>query len=196
MGVAAACLCCNAIAAVVVSEHGGYTFGVDYDITGASWITILQPSDPGVPYDFDCHDDVTNEPATIQAIMPAEGLSGRVELMVREHDGREFGAEDVDQIVFNSVVRPSPLLHIMAFKIRGTLGTDPNTDNHVFEIDGDFSAGSLAAPFYVYTGLLADMTITGDVPEAAVLQIGTLEAPYSISIGGDFLGDMIFRNDP
>jgi hypothetical protein len=39
------------------------------------------------------------------------------------------------------------------------------------------------------------MTITGDVPDTALLPVGKLDAPYSITIGGNLLGDMVFHND-
>jgi len=188
------------LAAIVVEEHNPtvYMQGVHYMITETSVITILQSSYPGIPYDFSCFDDSTPppyEPATIQAIVHLPGFVGTVELKVIGHDGREYGAENVDQIVFNYNGGYGPAATLEGFKIRGILGTVVGVENHVFAIAGDFSAASIAAPFYVLTGLLANMTITGDVPDTAVLQMGKLDAPYAITIGGDFLGDMIFHND-
>jgi hypothetical protein len=110
-------------------------------------------------------------PATIGAILPGPELAGTVELKVVGHEGREFDAENVDQIVFDYDVDPHPHLHIMGFNIHGTLGPDPNTDNHVFGIDGDFSAASVAAPFYVFGGVTGNVTITGDVRETRVTRL-------------------------
>lgn len=54
---------------VVVREHSGYVRGLDYDVRFASEITILRPIDERGPYDFECYDDVTGQPATIQRLV-------------------------------------------------------------------------------------------------------------------------------
>jgi hypothetical protein len=91
-------LCAHSYGAVVVAEYNGYERGVDYRVDGMSQIVILKPSDPELgPYDFDCYDDSTEppyDPATIQAITAVAGI-GDVEIMVRGHEGREYGASNV-----------------------------------------------------------------------------------------------------
>ena len=90
-------LCAHADAAVRVVEYNGYVEGEDYDVSGVSEITIVLPSLPDLPYDFDCYDDDTDPPyapAAIESITVMAGI-GTVELMVRGHEGREFGASDL-----------------------------------------------------------------------------------------------------
>jgi hypothetical protein len=192
---AAAVLLARASAAVVVVEHSGYyTPGRDYDVSGDSWITILQPSRPGIPYDFDAFDDSTPppyEPATIQAITHLPGFAGTVELKVTGHDGREFGADNVDQIVFNYNWGEGPTAKIKAFTIHGTLGTVQGVENYVYSIEADFSAASVARPFHVFEALAGNMTITGNGPHMGTLDIGKFQAPHTITISGSFLGDIM-----
>ncbi len=192
----AAALSGQASSEVVVREWSGhYQRGVHYDVIPPSIITIYVYH-AGFVYDFEAYDNSTPPPygpATIQAIVPGGGFTGIVELKVVGHEDREYGAENVDQIFFDYDQGKRAV--IKAFKIHGTLGTVAGTENRVFSIEGDFSAASIARPFRVFAGLLANVTVTGDVPEAALLQIGKLDDPYAITIGGNLLGDLIFHND-
>jgi hypothetical protein len=137
-----------------------YTPGYVEGLTGDYWVQwtgnlptiwILQPSIPAYgPYDFDAYDDATTPPyapATIGAILAGPSLADIVELKIVGHDGREYGAENVDQVVFNYNWGQGPALKIKAFNIHGTLGAVEGVDNHAFSIEGDFSAASIARPF-------------------------------------------------
>ncbi len=51
-------LCAASNAQVVVREYSGYGPGT-YEVIPPSQVRILQPSTPGVPYDFDCYNEGT-----------------------------------------------------------------------------------------------------------------------------------------
>jgi hypothetical protein len=117
-------LCAHSYGAVVVAEYNGYERGVDYRVDGMSQIVILKPSDPELgPYDFDCYDDSTEppyDPATIQAITAVAGI-GDVEIMVRGHEGREYGASNVLLLQLNQDGVNSSVKEL---KIQYDLGAD------------------------------------------------------------------------
>ncbi|MFH1746979.1 MAG: hypothetical protein ABIG44_08035 [Planctomycetota bacterium] len=201
-------LCTLAYGDVVLEEHSGYVEGEDYDVTWSEEdvpsIVILEASTAQLgPYDFECYDDSTGppeHPAPIGSITALANI-GNVEIMVRGHDGRQFGASHVyllqlDQAGVSSAVKE--------FKIEHDLGTDGATE--VGEISGLFFVrGTVHNDMYIGTTTadgsfdvniaVANLYITGPGPHYGSLHVGSLESgnppqEHGIDITGSLLGTL------
>jgi hypothetical protein len=177
-------LCSWGYADVVLEEYNGYDrypvgncdYRVDWDLDVPS-ITILQPSDPGYPYDFECYDDPSYDPADIGAIIGTANI-GSVEIMVRGHDDRSYGARDVYKLQFNQTGVSAT---IREFAVSRELG-----------IDDDTYAASIAGPFTVASYVWSDMHI-GTVASGAEVQITELGddlTPMNLYVSGDIAGTL------
>jgi hypothetical protein len=144
-------------------------------------ITILQSSDPELgPYDFECYDDATNYSATIQAITATSGI-GNVEIMVRGHEGREYGASNVLLLQLNQDGVNSSVKEL---KIQYDLGADGTTE-----------VGEVSGLFRVYETLRNDIYI-GTTTEDADLGVGIAFANVYITGPGPHYGSLYIHSLP
>jgi hypothetical protein len=174
-------LCGPVYATTVVAEHNGHRLGIDYDITLVSQITILRPSLPGVPYDFDCYDSQTQAPASIQWIKAVAGI-GNVEVMVRPHQGRLYGASDVNLLQLNQTGVTGTVLEML---ISGNLGQDgPTIFANGGSAEGALDFHNALSPITITGRLLGNFTcisagginIAGDVVAASTITLTNLDS--------------------
>lgn len=181
-----AALCASTYGDVVLVEHAGYQEGQtgDYYVTwdeDVPSITILEASTWELgPYDFECYDDSTNQAETIGAITATAGI-GDVEIMVREHEGREFGASNVLLLQLNQAGVNSS---VKEFNIEYDLGADGATK--VDEISGLFR---------VWRDLLNDLEI-GTTTEDADLGVISAIADVYITGPGPHDGSLYIKSLP
>ena len=190
--------CLTVNAQVVVGEYARYVRHVDYEIYCDSWITILRPSFPERPYDFDCYDSFTNEPAVIQGITAIPDI-GTVEIMVRENEGRLYGASDVRLLQLAEPAVSGVYGRVKYFHIAGQLGVAEPT--HLGSLDGLLWAGYVVNDVYVDTlGPLAsfeafwsfqgNLWVQGAGPHYGSIYVHDLDAAYRIDINGSMLGTL------
>lgn len=182
LSVCSGLLLCGALSAeVVVREYAGYVLGTDYEVTPSSRILILQPSLPGVPYDFDCYDEATGEPAVVRALTATAGI-GTVEVTVRPHEGRPYGAGDLGLL---QIDQEGVTGRIVELNIGRDLGADGPTRAD--------SAGRLG----VGRNVVNPIEIAGDVSGALTVEGSVLAVPgdpvIEVDIGGDVIGPLTIR---
>jgi len=166
---------------VVLEEHNGHYYNPSdpndpnntYELTwdgSVPRIKILKPSGD-LAYDFECRDTSTGREATIGAIVGGDSLEGLVELMVRGHSGRSFGALNVSRLQLD----PNDVDgRVKEFTISGQLGSyDPNDPNTAY-------ARSIAGPVSV-SGLAGSLDVR-TIAESGSLTLPTLS--NSIHVGG------------
>ncbi len=171
----------------VVVEHAGYGPGYYqvFTVDGWPWITIYQPTDPNLgPYDFEVYDPNTpwpQEPRRVKGI-DAVANAGAIDLMLRGHDGRAWGAEDVDNLLFNA---EGVAATIKEFKISGTLGVEQPV--YTGAIKGSMEVGAVGQD--VHAGALeGDFTVIGDCAPGTTLEFGdvygniTLDTPFAANL--------------
>jgi hypothetical protein len=127
---------------IVLVEHSGYALGTDYVLSWDGYvpsIEILEPSDPLLgPYDFECYDDDTGDPADIGSITAVSNV-GDIELTVFGHDDRVYGAHAVLKVQLTQAGNTST---VSEFNISGALGS-PGNVTRVTYVTGYFHAGSV-----------------------------------------------------
>ena len=183
-------MCAPAWGAVVLQEYNGHYYNPNNpnDPNNTYWvvwdvdiprITILKQSGE-LPFDFECRDTGTGREAPIGAIVGDDDLDGLVELMVRGHGERAFGALDVWRLQLDPNNVDGRLLE---FTVSGQVGyTDPNDPNttyptHFRAIAGALSANRLGSSLDVLT----------------ISQSGSLDLPLantSIHVGGSLEGSV------
>jgi hypothetical protein len=160
-----------------------YNDGLHFDV---SWnhdylptIRILQASDSQLgPYDFDCYDTGTDYPYDSYDIAAIVGTAniGDVEITIRGHEGRAFGAHHVDRLDFsqggvNGIVGQ--------FEIDGSLGWYGD-DTHISVATGTFIVGD---------GMWSDMYVSS-IPEGASYQIWGIAYGRELHVAGAIAGTL------
>jgi hypothetical protein len=184
----------------VVQYTTGYQQGIHWDLSETSRITILRASNPNWgPYDFDCYDDATSppyDPAAIQGITAVANI-GTVEIKVRQHQNRPWGATEVrllqlDQQGVNG--------RIMEFYVEGPVGADGET--RVATIVGSFFARSpIVSDVHIQTVdqngsfepwvMDADLYVEGPGPHLGSINIHGLIGGHQIDVTGALAGSLL-----
>jgi len=186
---------------IVVGQYtGGYVFGIDYSVSDVSRITILRASDPNKgPYDFDCYDDATNPPyapAAIQGITAVANI-GTVEIKVRQHQNRPWGATEVRLLQLD---QPGVSGRIMEFYVEGPVGADGET--RVATIVGSFFARSpMVSDAHIQTVeqggsfepwiLDGDLYVEGFGPHLGSINIHGFSGAHQIDVTGTMAGSLL-----
>lgn len=175
----------------VVIEWGPYEEYDDYTLYwDEEWgYSILIHAPAGSePYQFEVYNEEDpNIPGDIHVIT-AEGGAGVLEITLVGHEGRVYGAANVDLMAFFSGM--DVFAYILALNISGTLGTIPNTENWVFQIDGPFSVADIGKPFGAEFNMWGYLAVTGQGTHYGDLYAGHFNTPYTITIAGTMLGDI------
>jgi len=154
-----------------------------YQIGGQSphfTIEILLPSIPGSPYEFDSYNlDDPNQAAHIKRIFAVPDV-GDVELVIKGHNGRLYGATNI----YGLALDPADGIHatLKEFTISGLLGYDEDT--YVETIEGPAHVAG------IHKGLHAE-SITGDFDLSAIM------APVSVpTVSGDLTSNLVDNDSP
>ena len=193
LGIAAVVVCSSGYADIVVEEHnpGSYTLGSHYYVNfleGLPVITILQPSLPGLPYDFDCYYEGTTDPAPVRSLTAVGGI-GTVEVMISPHEGRPYGASDVWLLQLNQTGVTG---RVVEMKISGNYGDPTSGGPLVADSAGSlYIGGGTIETVSIGAGGAGTFHVTGDV-NAAVSITGSVNQLYvgstinaDIQVGGD-----------
>jgi hypothetical protein len=142
-------------------------------------IWIVQPWNPAWgPLSFECCDDVTGEPAAIEAITPAPSLQGDVHFEVREGEGHSFGAADVYLLDFDQAGVTSTAEYV---NIQYSLGAAGPT--YITSVDEDEYA-----LFYAYD-MESDVEV-GEVSETATVHFVHLQG-HTLHVAGSAPGFLL-----
>jgi hypothetical protein len=160
-----------------------YEEGTDYVVQGTDphyEVWILEPSLPGSPYEFDSYNlDDPNQAAHIKRITALPDV-GNVELVIKGHNGRQYGATNI----YGLALDPEDGIHatLKEFTISGILGYDENT--YVETIAGPLQVGG------IHKALHAD-SITGSC------DFGPIMAPLTVAtVSGDVTSDYVADGCP